>query len=274
MPQGKTLKEKGEDFKASLVKHSGQVAAVLPSHISVDRFNRVAMTACLNLPQLLDATPGSRFLAFLECAQLGLEPGVLGQAWVLPYAMNKGTAKEKTVAQLIIGYRGYIHLHRNSGQIDSWIANVVCENDEFQFVDYPPSMHHVARTDGDRGERIAAYSAVKLFGGEWQPYRMTREQITKRKEKSASYQSKYSPWTIWEDEMWMKTPVRAHQKFLPISIENQAIVRANTLDDRAELGRDQFSDSAFADFQDLDETNEVKDQQAQQAEDAKGKQNG
>ena len=272
MGQLVTLREKGEATKTLLTRHAEELQKVLPKHITSDRFIRVALTACTNMPKLLDARKGDFMIAIMEAAALGLEPGIMGQCWLLPYEMKKGTAQAYTTVNLIVGYRGMIQLARRSGQIDQWVAGSIRENDEFSFVDVPPEMYFKRlQKEAERGERIAAYSCVKLFGGGWQPFVMYADEVNKRKAKSASAGSKYSPWVLWPDEMWAKTAVRGQSKFMPLSVEARPLSRVAEIDYRADLGQPQFSDSEFADYEELNKEDEQKEKPSQDEGDKKEK---
>ena len=66
-----------------------QFAMALPKHISTDRFTRVALTAVRQNPKLQECSVPSILGVFMTLAQLGLEPGVLGQAYILPFNNKK-----------------------------------------------------------------------------------------------------------------------------------------------------------------------------------------
>ena len=79
----------------------------------------------------------------MQAVQLGLEPGLLGHCYILPY---------KREATFIIGYKGMIDLARRSGHIQSIYAHAVHENDEFEYelglhpkLSISPHMEIVAR---------------------------------------------------------------------------------------------------------------------------------
>lgn len=64
----------------------------------------------------------------MTCAQLGLRPGVLGQAWGLPF---KNWRTGQYEAHLIVGYQGLVELAMRTGTIASVIARTVYEGDVF-----------------------------------------------------------------------------------------------------------------------------------------------
>ena len=93
----------------------------------------------------------------MQAVQLGLEPGLLGHCYILPY---------KREATFIIGYKGMIDLARRSGHIQSIYAHAVHENDEFEYeLGLHPKLEHKP-SHGDRGAFIGAY-AVAHFKRRW-----------------------------------------------------------------------------------------------------------
>lgn len=251
MPELKTEKEKGKKFREILSDNVGKFDLVLPSHINSQRFVNIALTAMNKMPKLLDCTPGSVMIALMECGALGLEPFVQGQCYLLPYEDRRSN---KTVCQVIIGYRGYVHLGRKSGLVDQWICQTIKTGDYYEHTDFPPMLKHKREPDeSKRGDVVAAYSAVKLISGDWQPHVMYWDQIEKRMKNSASYSSAHSPWKLWHEEMCMKTPVRSQAKMMPIAIENPRFGRALEIDDAADVGHRLAETSDFAEFQELDE---------------------
>ena len=72
-----------------LDKLKPQMALALPKHLNVDRMSRLALTAFSTNPELLNCTPQSLAGSIMLASQLGIEIGVGGQGYLIPY---KGTA--------------------------------------------------------------------------------------------------------------------------------------------------------------------------------------
>lgn len=110
----------------SLLKRMGpEIMAALPvtARLTPERLARIAITTLRTTPALMRCSVPSLLGALVQCAQLGLEPDPrLGLAYLVPYGQD---------AQLIIGYRGLIHLARRSGEVASVEAHVVYDRDEF-----------------------------------------------------------------------------------------------------------------------------------------------
>ncbi len=109
-------------FRGFLEKQKSQLAAALPKHVSPDRMIRLACTEFAKNPLLQKCTPVSVFGAIIQASQLGLEIGVLGQAYLVPYRNSKNNTYE---AQFIPGYKGLIGLARRSGEVTSIETNIV-----------------------------------------------------------------------------------------------------------------------------------------------------
>lgn len=186
----------------------------LPKHLDIDRFTRIAVTQLRTNPTLRECTVPSLLAAIMQCAQLGLEPGLLGHAYLVPFNNRKAGVKE---VQFVIGYKGLIDLARRSGNIESIAAHEVCENDEFIF-EYgleEKLVHRPALTN--RGKPYLYYAYAKFKGGGHQVEVMPIEDIEKIRLRSKARDN--GPWQTDYDEMAKKTVIRRLAKYLPISIE-------------------------------------------------------
>lgn len=195
------------------------MAEALPKHMNIDRLTRIALTTIRTTPDLRKADPASLLGAVMQAAQLGLEPGLLGHCYLLPFKNNKKGITEVT---FIIGYKGMIDLARRSGHIESIYAHAVYENDEFEYeLGLDPKLIHRPTRDPNKGAFIGAYAVAKFKDGGYQMEFMSRADIEQRKKRSKAANSSYSPWTTDYEEMAKKTVVRHMWKYLPISIEVQ-----------------------------------------------------
>ena len=130
-----------------------QIKRALPEVITVERFTRMALSALNTTPKLRECTQISFLAALMNAAQLGLEPNTpLGQAYLIPYK-NKGQLE----VQFQIGYKGLIDLAYRNGDMQTIQAQVVYDNDFFEY-EYglnPILVHRPAFSD--RGEAIYFY---------------------------------------------------------------------------------------------------------------------
>ena len=197
-------------------KMAPRMAEVLPKHMDMNRMSRIALTTIRTNPKLLECAVPSLMGAVMQAVQLGLEPGLLGHCYILPY---------KREATFVIGYKGMIDLARRSGHIQSIYAHAVHENDEFEYeLGLHPKLEHKP-SHGERGAFIGAYAVAHFKDGGYQMEFMPKSEIEKRRKRSASANSSYSPWSSDYEEMAKKTVVRYMFKYLPISIEVQTQAR-------------------------------------------------
>ena len=195
------------------------MAQALPKHMDVDRLTRLAMTTIRTTPELKTADLPSLLGAVMQAAQLGLEPGLLGHCYLLPFKNKK---KGITEVQFIIGYKGMIDLARRSGQIQKIYAHAVYEKDEFEYeLGLEPKLKHKPSTEADRGAFIGAYAVAHFKDGGYQFEFMPKSEIEKRKSRSKAASSQFSPWATDYEEMAKKTVIRHMWKYLPISVEIQ-----------------------------------------------------
>lgn len=203
-------------MKQLMVKMAKEIEAALPSMLSSERFQRVALTAFSNNEKLQQCEPMSFIAAMMESAQLGLEPNTpLGQAYLIPYG-NK--------VQFQIGYKGLLELAQRSGKIKTLYAHEVRENDEFD-IDYglEQKLIHKPLLRGNRGEVIGYYAVYHLDTGGHSFVFMTKQEILDHAMKF-SKTFKFGPWQTDFDAMAKKTVIKQLLKYAPLSIEMQRAV--------------------------------------------------
>lgn len=234
-----TKRERIDSLKGILEKAKPTIQAMLPKHLSPDRLLKLSVMAANDQPLLLKADPMSVVKCAIVAAQLGLEPNTpLGEAWILPYTLNKKNQQGEWVkvvtAQFIPGYQGLIKLARNSGLIDTIEARVVYEKDVFELeFGLDQKLRHVPYLDGDPGAIRFAYAFARLTSGSFLVEPLSRRDFEKIKASSQSASSKFSPYVNWEDEMWRKAALKRLCKYLP---KSQEMARAIALDNAAESG--------------------------------------
>lgn len=244
-------------MKQMLDKMKSEIAAALPSMVSSERFQRVALTAFSNNPKLQDCEPVSFIAAMMESAQLGLEPNTpLGQAYLIPYG-NK--------VQFQIGYKGLLELAQRSGKIKTLYAHEVRENDVFD-IDYglEQKLTHKPLLKGNRGEVIGYYAVYHLDTGGHSFVFMTHDEVMDHAKKfSKTFRN--GPWQSDFDAMAKKTVIKQLLKYAPLSIEMQRAVAGDEtvktkIDEDMSLVEDE-TDSLDVDFEVKEEvrTEENKD---------------
>lgn len=239
------VKKKQKTLVDFLQDYKGQMQMALPKHISVDRMLRITMSEIRRVPKLKECTPASFIGSVMQCCQLGLEPGTLGQAYLLPYKnskLSKEAGHDVYECQFILGYKGMIDLARRSGHISNISPRIVRESDQFDFCfgliekcDHKPIFVKGSPVTG-------VYAVVRFKDGSHQFDYMPAEEINVIRDKTANYswwiKDGRKEWNkpIWEeyyDEMAKKTVLRRMFKYLPISIELQ---NALALDEAADRG--------------------------------------
>lgn len=213
-----------EQTIAAYLKRMGpEIEKALPSHMNPDRMARIALTTIRTNPLLLQCSIPSLLGAVMQAAQLGLEPGLIGHCYLVPFNNKKkgpdGKEYWERDVQFIVGYKGMIDLARRSGNIESIYAHTVYEADEFDYeLGLHPKLHHKPAT-GRRGEMKYVYAVAHFKDGGYQFEVMDKEEIEKRRARSKA--SKNGPWVTDYEEMAKKTVIRHMWKYLPISIETQ-----------------------------------------------------
>ena len=195
----------GEEFKK-------QVALALPKHLTPDRFVRVAINAMMRTPTLAQCDHASFFNCLLNLSALGLEPDGR-RAHLIPYWNSKRNVHE---AQLIVDYKGLVELAMRSGKVSLIHADVVCENDLFEY-DMGEIKAHKINFREPRGEMYAAYCIIKMKDGTVKAEVMSKDDIEGIRKRSRAGNS--GPWITDYNEMSKKTVFRRASKWIELSPE-------------------------------------------------------
>lgn len=257
-----TKQEVIKDIPTLIRKSVKELEKAVPSCMSAERLCRIALTTVRLNPKLADCTPESFLGALFQSAQLGLEPNVEGQAYLIPYN-NKRCINGKWTTikevQFQIGYKGYIELFYRHSNATSLDMHTVYENDIFDY-EYgtEPYCHHKPVLN-DRGEAIGYYAVAKLKnGGNLFKFMGKEECIEHGKTHSKCYITKEydeetkqykevtphfdsnSPWAKDLNAMCKKTVLIQLVKLLPKSVELQkAIAMDNTT--KSKINEDMFN---------------------------------
>lgn len=182
-----------------------QVALALPKHMTPDRFVRVALTALMKTPKLLNCTPESVLECMLTCSQLGLEPDGR-RAHLIPYG---------TICKVIVDYKGIVELAMRGGNVSNIYAQVVCENDSFSWD--TGEIKHQIDFRRSRGDMYAAYTVITFKDGRKHAEVMTKDEIDAIRQRSKSPNE--GPWVSDYGEMAKKTVFRRASKWITLSPE-------------------------------------------------------
>ncbi|WP_407412104.1 recombinase RecT [Acinetobacter sp.] len=111
-------------FNAFMQKHKAQLELALPKHLNADRMVRLSLTAFSQNKALQNCDPKTIFASIIVASQLGLEPGVNGQGYLVPY---------KNTCTFIPGWKGLVDLANRGGRCTVW-TGAVYEGDEFDYM--------------------------------------------------------------------------------------------------------------------------------------------
>lgn len=185
-----------------------QVALALPQHIKSDHFMRVILNATIRNPDLFKCTQDSVLKCLLDLAAVGLEADGR-HAHLIPYGQ---------VCTLVLDYKGLVKLVLQSGNVSTIHADVVFENDQFDFwYGTGQKLEHRPLRKGERGVVTCAYSYVRMKDGTETFEVMSLEDLNGIRERSRAKNN--GPWKTDTNEMYKKTVFRRHSKWLPISAE-------------------------------------------------------
>src|SRR5690554_1158312 len=199
---------------ALIERQKPEIARALPKHMDPDRLARIATTVLRQTPQLGQCTPESFLGALMTCAQLGLEPGPLGHAYLVPFKNNKTGMFEVT---FIPGYRGLVELARRSGQVQSVQARIVRDGDEFDYeFGLEPKLRHRPTADVDKPV-THAYAVLRLKDGGADFDVMTVAEVDAIRKRSRAATN--GPWVTDYAEMAKKTVLRRLAKRMPMAVE-------------------------------------------------------
>lgn len=178
----------------------------------------------INNKALQNSDPISVFGAVLNAASIGLTLNpALGQAYIVAYNTKVGENEWKSLAQLQIGYRGYVDKMYNTGHVLSVMPNVVRFGDAFEY-EYgtTPYIKHTPTSD-EKKAITHAYCVVNLRGGVQMFEICTAATIERLRLKNRSQTDKNgdnSPKDAWKSDyakMALKCPIRQIVPYLPMS---------------------------------------------------------
>lgn len=146
------------DFPAMLKAYGSEIARALPKHMNGDRLSRIALTEFRKQPKLNQCDPRSVYAAVIMASQLGLEPGINGQCYLIPY---------KTECQFIPGWKGLVDLINRTGRATVW-TGAIFEGDEFDWClgDRPFITHRPCGEDDIR-LMTHVYAVGRVNGSEY-----------------------------------------------------------------------------------------------------------
>lgn len=148
---GKAAESPIAKFSGFMDKLKPQLALALPKHMNADRMARLALTAFSTNEELQKCSATSIAGSIMTAAQLGLEPGINGQGYLIPY---KGTCT------FVPGWKGLVDLVARSGRATVW-TGVVYAGDKFEYqLGDSPFCRHVPGDGGEEGDQFTHVYAI------------------------------------------------------------------------------------------------------------------
>lgn len=208
MSQQIALRDEQVKVRTTMALMRPEFLKALPEHVSVDRFERIVITAINSNPRLVaPEVRASLLAACMRAAQDGLLPDGREGALV--------TYGSEVQWQPMVG--GLLKKVRNSGELKDISASVVRLGDEFDYWTDENGEHLKHRRLSDDGPETHAYVIARTKDGGIYIDVMTRARIERAR---AVSKSKDGPaWKNWWDEQAVKTVIRHISKRLPMSTD-------------------------------------------------------
>lgn len=207
-------------FRGTLEKMNKDLHDALPPQIPVEKFIRTTLTAVQMQPDLLSADRKSLLGSTMRAAQDGLLCDGREAALVI------FNTKEGKKVQYMPMVGGILKKIRNSGELASISAQVVYEQDHFEYtLGDDEHISHKPYLGSGRGKPIAVYAIAKTK--DHAIYREVMSVADVEKVRAASRAGKFGPWVDWWDEMAKKTVIRRLAKRLPSSADLDNVLAAD-----------------------------------------------
>lgn len=228
-------KKEPQTFPQFLQAYLPEIARALPKHLSADRMARIALTEFRKNPKLAECDPKSVFAAVIMLSQLGLEPGVLGQAYLVPYKTNKGMQ-----CQAIPGWKGLVDMVSRTGRA-TVSAQAAFDGDDFDYeFGTTPFLKHkpLGREPANRADFTHVYAVGHIRGAEKPVFDVwTRERVFKHRDRFNKVGS--SHYSFEHSEMYARKVVLLQVlKYLPASPELQTAMELEEAAEKTGQGLD------------------------------------
>lgn len=208
--KGVTKAETSKTMSALIQKMIPEIGRALPRHMNADRMARIAMTEFRKTPALARCNPMSVIGAIVTASQLGLEPGVIGQCYLIPYGDQ---------CQFVPGWQGIIDLVARTGRATAW-TGAVYEGDQLEYeLGSSPYVKHIPCGEDDPAKLTHVYAVGRVNGADtpiievWPIAKIWKHRDRYNKVGQKHYSYRYP-------EMYArKVPLLQVVKYLPKSVE-------------------------------------------------------
>jgi len=213
------------NFQNVLERYKPQLALALPKHLNADRMARLAVTAFSTTPKLQQCTPISIIGSIMTASQMGLEIGVNGQGFLVPYGQT---------CTFVPGWKGLTDLVSRTGRASVW-TGAVFEGDEFDYaLGDAPFVKHRPGEEDDPSKLTHVYAVGRVNGSQFPIVEVwSIAKVWKHRNKYNKVGDRH--YSFRDQEMYArKVPLLQVLKYLPASVElSNALVVANA----AEVGQ-------------------------------------
>lgn len=216
MARQKTIRE--------MDKYKKQIALALPKHLSADRMARLAMTCFSQNPKLFECDTKSVLGSIIQASQLGLEIGVNGQGYLIPYGKT---------CQFVPGWKGLMDLLARTGRGSVHTA-AVYDGDFFEYeLGTDPKIVHRPGDAHGIGKITHVYAVGRVNGSQYpiiEVWSMTR--VFAHRDKYNKVGARH--YSFQHEEMYARKVVLLQiLKYMPSSPE---LTTAIDYTDKAEIG--------------------------------------
>jgi recombination protein RecT len=222
--------QEAKTFPQMLGAYKNHLALALPKHMNADRMARIALTAFRQNPKLEECTPASIFAAVIIGSQLGLEPGVMGQAYLVPY---------KGECQFIPGWQGYVDLVSRAGRASVW-TGAVFQGDSFDYeLGDRPFVKHQPTGEDDPAKLTHVYAIGRIKDAEVPVIEVwTKSKVERHRDRFNKVGGRH--YSFQHFEMYArKVALMQVLKYMPKSVE---LAQAVELEQAAETGSQGLKD--------------------------------
>lgn len=213
-------------FSNFMEKIKPQLEMALPKHLTADRMARLALTAFSTNEKLQACDPKSIAASIMTASQLGLEPGVNGAGFLVPY---------KTTCTFVPGWKGLVDLVARSGR-GTVYTGVIYKDQTYTFTDGARRdlvIHNETDLD-DPLEITHAYAIGWVKDSSMPVIELWRvSKIKKHRDKYNKVGQSHYSFRDWE-MYCRKVPLLQVLKYMPCSIE---VSNAVEISNAHEMGR-------------------------------------
>jgi len=197
-----------------------QLKNALPAHFKPERMIRLALTAFSQSEALRECHPSTIFASILAAATVGLEIGVDGQAYLVPY---------KGACTFVPGWKGIVDIVMRGGRAMVW-TGAVYEGDVFEpILGSTQSILHKPLPAGKKDRPlIATYSVGSINGHADKVIEVWyREQLEEHFNDNVNEKLRPRHYRWKHEEMYFrKVPLLQVCKYMPKSIELNNVLAA------------------------------------------------